>query len=213
MKLSLWQFRNNIYWTPKETLQSSFLFLYKMWLNCLFASCKSCARCFWGQMPNLKPVQWREIFVARFERFTGTARYLSFRVSASGLYWPWSKQVCPKTFCASFFHHPESVYKVGRNTDQDVVKISCQKISAPRKSPEGWPLIFWHKVRPVALSFHLPLEYEVRSLYIKYIHSYCTRNNGLFMSHNYLDLQTGDLKLYMCLPVVLLYQAEYVAKT
>ena len=30
------------------------------------------------------------------------------------------------------------------------------------------------------------------------------------MSHNDLDLQTGDLKLHVCLPVVLLYQAEYV---
>ena len=30
------------------------------------------------------------------------------------------------------------------------------------------------------------------------------------MSHNDLDLQTGDLKLYVCLPVVLLYQAKYV---
>ena len=83
------------------------------------------------------------------------------------------------------------------------VKISCQKISANRKSPEGWPLTFWPKVRHVAPSFHLPLEYEVRSLYIEKINSYCTRNNGLFMRHNYLDLQTGDLKLYVRLPVVL----------
>ena len=30
------------------------------------------------------------------------------------------------------------------------------------------------------------------------------------MGHNDLDLQTGDMKLYVCLPVVLLYQAEYV---
>ena len=30
------------------------------------------------------------------------------------------------------------------------------------------------------------------------------------MSHNDLDLQTGDLKLYVCLPVVMQYQAEYV---
>ena len=30
------------------------------------------------------------------------------------------------------------------------------------------------------------------------------------MSHNDLDHQTGDLKLYVCLPVVLLYQAKYV---
>ena len=43
------------------------------------------------------------------------------------------------------------------------VKISCQKKSAPRKSPECWPLTFWPKVRHVAPSFHLPLEYEVRS--------------------------------------------------
>ena len=46
------------------------------------------------------------------------------------------------------------------------VKISCQKVSAPRKSPKGWPLTFWPKVRHVAPSFHLPLEYEVRSLYM-----------------------------------------------
>ena len=42
------------------------------------------------------------------------------------------------------------------------------------------------------------------------MHSYYTRNNGLFMSHNDLDLQTGDLILYGCLPVVMQYQAEYV---
>ena len=30
------------------------------------------------------------------------------------------------------------------------------------------------------------------------------------MSLNDLDLQTGDLKLYVCLPVVMLYQTEYV---
>ena len=30
------------------------------------------------------------------------------------------------------------------------------------------------------------------------------------MSHNDLDLQTGDLKLYVCLPVMLQYRAEYV---
>ena len=31
-----------------------------------------------------------------------------------------------------------------------------------------------------------------------------------FMGHNDLDLQKGGLKLYVCLPVVLKYQAEYV---
>ena len=30
------------------------------------------------------------------------------------------------------------------------------------------------------------------------------------MSQNDLDLQTGDLKLYGCLPVVMQYRAEYV---
>ena len=57
----------------------------------------------------------------------------------SGLYWPWSMKVCPKTFWACFFHHPESVYKVGPESVYKVgprcVQISCQKISAPRKSP------------------------------------------------------------------------------
>ena len=51
-----------------------------MRLNGLFASCKSCARCFWRQMPNFKPVQWRETFVGRFVRFERPARYLYFRV-------------------------------------------------------------------------------------------------------------------------------------
>ena len=96
------------------------------------------------------------------------------------------------------------------NTDQDVFKISCQKISVTRKSPEGWPLTFWPNVQHIAPSFRLPLEYEVRSVYIENIHSNCTWNNGLFVRHNDLDLQTGDLKLYVCLPVVLYYQAENV---
>ena len=42
-----------------------------------------------------------------------------------------------------------------------------------------------------------------KSLYIENIHSYCTRNNGLLMSDNDLDLQTGDLNLYVCLSAVL----------
>ena len=29
-------------------------------------------------------------------------------------------------------------------------------------------------------------------------------------SHNDLDLQIGDLKLFVCLPVVMYYQAEYI---
>ena len=76
-------------------------------------------------------------------------------------------------------------------------------MSAPRKSPVGWPLTFWPKVRHVAPAFHLLLEYEVRRLYNENINSYCTRNNGLFMSHNDPDLQTSDLKLYVCIPVVM----------
>ena len=64
-------------------------------------------------------------------------------------------------------------------------------------------LTFWPKIRHVAPAFNLLLEYEVRSLYIENIHSYCTRNNGLFLSHNDLDLQTGDQKLYVCFPVVM----------
>ena len=30
--------------------------------------------------------------------------------------------ICPKTFWASFFHHTESMYKTGRNTDQDKLR-------------------------------------------------------------------------------------------
>ena len=59
------------------------------------------------------------------------------------------------------------------------------------------------QIRCVAPTFHLLLKYEVRSLYIENIHSHCSRNNGLCMNHNDLDLQTGDLKLYVCLPVVM----------
>ena len=36
----------------------------------------------------------------------------------------------------------------------------------------------------------------------KSLHWNCTGNNGLFMSHNDLDLHTGDLMLYVCLLVV-----------
>ena len=54
----------------------------------------------------------------------------------------------------------------------------------------------------MAPSFHPPLEYELRRFYNEKIHSHCTRSNGLFMSHNDLDLLTGDLKIYVCLTVV-----------
>ena len=70
-------------------------------------------------------------------------------------------------------------------------------------SPDDLPMTFWPKVRQVAPSVHLLLEYERRSLYIENIHIYCTKNNGLFMKHNYIDLQMGDLKLNVCLPVLL----------
>ena len=42
--------------------------------------------------------------------------------SDSGPQWPWSVSVCLKTFWAFFFHHLESVHKVGRKTDQDVLR-------------------------------------------------------------------------------------------
>ena len=51
-----------------------------MRLHGLFVSCRSCARCFWRQMPNLNPVQWSETFVGRFEQFARPAQYLYFRV-------------------------------------------------------------------------------------------------------------------------------------
>ena len=81
----------------------------------------------------------------------------------------------------------------------------CSSILSENKCTQkvAGRLTFWPKVRHVAPAFHLLLEYEVRSLYIENIHNYCTRNNGLFLSQNDLDLQTGDLKLYVCLPVVM----------
>ena len=94
-------------------------------------------------------------------------------------------------FWASFFHHPGSVYKVGRKRRPRCVKISCQKINVTRKSPEGWPLTFWPNVRHVAPSCHLPLEYEVRSVYIENSHSNCTWNNGWFIRHNDLGPSNG----------------------
>ena len=48
-------------------------------------------------------------------------------LSDSCLYWPWSMTVCPQTFGASFFHHTGSVHKVGRNTDQDVLRYTVRK--------------------------------------------------------------------------------------
>ena len=52
------------------------MLLFKMLLHGLFASCISCARCFWGQMTNLNPVQWSETFVGRCARFARTPWYL-----------------------------------------------------------------------------------------------------------------------------------------
>ena len=39
--------------------------------------------------------------------------------------------ISPKTFCASFFHHPESVYKVGRHADQGVLRYPVRKYVQP----------------------------------------------------------------------------------
>ena len=108
-----------------------------------------------------------------------------------------------KNFLGMFLSSPWICVQSRKKNWPKYVQISCQKISAPRKSPEGWSLTFWPKVRLVAPAFHLLLEYEVKSLYIENIHSYCTRNNALFMSHSDLDLQTGDLKLCVCLPVMM----------
>ena len=38
-----------------------------------------------------------------------------------------STTFCPKTLWASFLHHHESVYKVGRNTDQDVLRYPARE--------------------------------------------------------------------------------------
>ena len=77
---------------PKRNVTKKFTVLfYKMRLHGLFASCKCSARCFWGQMPNLNPVQWSETFVGRFEQFARPARYLYFRVL-----WKWNKLVRSK---------------------------------------------------------------------------------------------------------------------
>ena len=66
---------------PKRNVTNKLTALFhKMRLHGLFASCKSCARCFLGQMPNLNPMQWSETFVSQFERFARPARYLYFRV-------------------------------------------------------------------------------------------------------------------------------------
>ena len=191
---------------------------------------KVVCRCFWGQMPNLNPVQWSGNLVGLFERIARPTRCPSFRVLSImkvkiqygekrksskttknhqkwitnrvskapflALYtnickvikrfrtavWTGLRQwqlvpnflrppfwdllmlqllrpnssnlpclystfhleyplVLSRFYFVSFFHHTKSVYKVGRHTDQDVL-LSCQKISASRKSKEGWLLTF-----------------------------------------------------------------------
>ena len=52
-----------IYWTPKETLQSSLLYYFKKCNNmALLHFVKVELNVFWGQMPNLNLVQWRDTF-------------------------------------------------------------------------------------------------------------------------------------------------------
>ena len=222
-----------------------------MRLHGLFVSCKTCARCFWGQMPNFNPVQWRGTFVGRFERFARPARYLFFRVL-----WRWKKNtsMIEREYSKTKKNHQKLItkrkhkapylakytkigkvikcFRTAAFTDLDqwhfVLKLSghvsfiilnlCTKKEeqltkmrsdilsenkCTQKVAERLTLNLWPKVRYVAPAFYLLFEYEVRSLYIENIHSYCTRNNGLFINHNDLDLQTGDLKLYVCLPVVM----------
>ena len=69
-----------LYWTPKETLQSSLLyyFIKSDYTNLLHLV--KVMHDVLGQMLNLNPVQWSETFVGLFERFARPARYLYFRV-------------------------------------------------------------------------------------------------------------------------------------
>ena len=122
-------------------------------------------------------------------------------LSDSGLYWPWSMTVCPKTvghlsviiqkLCIKEEETPSKMYK------DILAENKCTKKVAGRLT---FDLLTQRYLAP---SFHLPFEYEVRRFYIENIHSYSTRNKGLFMYHNDLDLQIRGLKLYVCLPYVM----------
>ena len=92
---------------PKRNVTKTFTVLFnKMRWHGLFASCKSCARCLWGQMPNLNPVQWSETFVGRFERFARPARYLYFRVL-----WRWKTSTVEREYSKTKKNHQKLITK------------------------------------------------------------------------------------------------------
>ena len=79
----------HIYWTPKETLQSTFLYHVIKCDNMAFLHLVKVVRdvFFFGQLSNFNYVQWSKTFVGWFERCARPARYLYFRIL-----WRWKKQ-------------------------------------------------------------------------------------------------------------------------
>ena len=92
------------------------------------------------------------------------------------------------------------------------VEIFCQKESATRELQECWPLTFRLKDQNLASFPRLSFEYEVRSLIIAKIPRYCTGKNAPFLSHSDLDFQNIDPLLYGSIPLMIMYQYQYVVQ-
>ena len=123
-----------IYWTPKETLQSSLLYYFIKWDNMAFLHLVKVVRCFWGQMPNWNPVQWSDTFVGRFERFARPARYLYFRVL-----WRWTSTV-DREYSKTKKNHPKLIIKRKRKAPYQLQPVEWESVTYRRIRPSSCPL-------------------------------------------------------------------------
>ena len=94
------------------------------------------------------------------------------------------------------------------------VEIFCQKESAARELQECWPLTFGQNL---ASFLRLPFEYEIRSLIIVKILRYFTDKNApcsknAYLSRSDLDFQNIDPFLYGGIPIMIMYQYQYVVQ-
>ena len=92
------------------------------------------------------------------------------------------------------------------------VEVFCQKESATRELEECWPLTFRLKDQYLAFFLRLPFEYEIRSLIIVKILKYFTDKNAPFLSRSDLDFQNIDPFLYEGIPIMIMYQYQYVVQ-
>ena len=107
----------------------------------LFASCKSCARCIWGQMQHLNLVQWSGSFAGRFEQFARPARYLYFRAL-----WRWKSSTVEREYSKTKKNHQKLITKNKRKASyltqyNKIGKVIMRFLAAAFTDLDQWEFV------------------------------------------------------------------------